>query len=157
MGFICQQCGECCSVMGDVLCILEKYNEDRFLLLNRYNGEKTPVTVDPDKKSLFRDAAPPPGACPFLRHSRQTGLAYCAVHLTRPDMCKDFGCWRLLILDSSGKRAGRVMQQRFFAHDNDKLASLWETTIRDIDEPDTQRWDEAVIKTLGREGYRVIM
>jgi hypothetical protein len=156
MVFICQQCGECCSVMGDVLCILEKHGENRFLLLNRYTGEKTQVTVDPDKISLFMDAAPPTGACPFLRHSRQTGLAYCTVHLTRPDMCKDFGCWRLLVLDGSGKRAGRVMQQCFFAPDIDKLALLWETTIKDIDEPEPQRWDKAVIKILGREGYRVI-
>jgi Fe-S-cluster containining protein len=142
--------------MGDVLTVLEGQSEDHFLLLNLYTGERTTVTIDPDKKSLFTKADPITGACPFLRHSFQTGLAYCTVHLTRPDMCKDFGCWRLLVLDSSGHRAGRVMQQRFFAPDNEKLALLWEGMISELDEPDIEHWDEMIMKILSREGYRVV-
>jgi Fe-S-cluster containining protein len=156
MVFNCQQCGECCSVMGDVLSVLEKQGDDRYLLLNCYTGEKDMVRIDPDKLSLFLNANRPPGACPFLRHSQQTGLAYCTVHLTRPDMCRDFSCWRLLILDSSGKRAGRVMQRRFLASEDDTLSNVWETEIREIDEPDAREWDETVIKILNREGYLVI-
>jgi hypothetical protein len=156
MVFICQQCGECCSIMGEVLCTLEDYGGYRFLLLNRYTGEKTPVTVDPDKRSLFMDAVALPAACPFLRFSQQDGKAYCTVHLTRPEMCRDFGCWRLLIFDASGKRAGRVMQRRFFAPDNATIALFWEDNIRALDETDDERWDEAVIGIFSLEGYTVI-
>jgi Fe-S-cluster containining protein len=156
MGFICQQCGECCSIMGEVLSILEDYGSGRFLLLNRYTGEKSQVSLDADKKSLYFDTDGLPNACPFLRFSHPEGKAYCTVHQTRPEMCRDFGCWRLLILDAAGNRAGRVMQRRYFCPEESALALIWEAKIRDIDEPDDQRWDRSVIQILTREGYTVI-
>lgn len=140
--------------MGEVLSVEEEYGGYRFLLVNRYTGEKTPVEVDPDKRSLFMEEDALPAACPFLRYRDQRG--YCTVHRTRPEMCRDFGCWRLLILDPSGKRAGRVMQARFFTSESPALALLWEERIRVLDEPDDEAWDRAVIAILSCEGYTVV-
>jgi len=156
MVFICQQCGECCSIMGEVLSILEDYGEYRFLLLNRYTGEKSQVSIDPDKRSLYFDSESLPEACPFLRITHPDEKAYCTVHGTRPEMCREFGCWRLLILDASGNRAGRVMQQRHFCPDDPALARIWEEEIRNRDETDDQQWDRSVIRILNREGYTVL-
>lgn len=153
MVFYCEQCGECCSIMGEVLSVLEDFGDYRFLLVNKYTGVKNRVEVDADKRELFMEEDALPAACPFLRYRDNVG--YCTVHLTRPEMCRDFGCWRLLILDPFGKRAGRVMQARFFASDNPALVLLWEERIRDIDEPEQERWDEMVISILSREGYTV--
>lgn len=153
MVFYCEQCGECCSIMGEVLSVLEDFGDYRFLLVNKYTGVKNRVEVDADKRELFMHEDALPAACPFLRYRDDVG--YCTVHLTRPEMCRDFGCWRLLILDPFGKRAGRVMQARFFASDNPALVLLWEERIRDIDEPEQERWDEMVISILSREGYTV--
>lgn len=154
MGFFCQQCGECCSIMGEVLSVSKDFGGYRFLVANRYTGEETPVEIDPDKHDLFLHTESLPSACPFLRYRDEK--AFCTVHLTRPEMCRDFGCWRLLIIDRSGGRAGRVMYQRFFCSEEPSLALFWDENVRNLDEQDDQRWDDAVIEILSRAGYTVI-
>lgn len=161
MVFECQQCGECCTIMGTVLHITGQLNSRESVLTNRYSGEKTVVEVDPDKYSLYDDDQSIfrtfPEACPFLRFHPQTGKASCTCHQTRPDMCRDFGCWRVLILKPDGSRAGRVMGWRYFCPDDPDLARIWEERIREINEPDDDIWDGAVRQILTREGYIVCM
>ncbi|HON82114.1 MAG TPA: YkgJ family cysteine cluster protein [Methanoregulaceae archaeon] len=158
MVFECQQCGECCSIMGQVLVVCEDPGTKKYVLSNQYTGEKTTVEIDPDKVDLYEDRSTIerfPEACPFLRFNREDGRAYCTVHLTRPDMCRDFGCWRLLILRPDGRRAGRVMCQSHFCPDDSDLARLWEERIRPIDDPGGAEWDRSVISILTRAGYQV--
>jgi hypothetical protein len=145
--------------MGAVLFVSEKPSSRISVLTNRYTGEKTVVEVDPDKYSLYEDDQCIfrrfPDACPFLRFYEQTGKAYCTVHQTRPDMCRDFACWRLIILKSDGSRAGRVMNRRYFYPDDPDLARIWKERIRDINESDDVLWDRTVRVILSGEGYSV--
>ena len=110
MPFECSQCGECCSHLGLVHTIQEDYGDYHFLVKNLYTGEKTAVAVDPDKVSLFCDTSifeERPEACPFFRYDQTSAKGYCTVHLTRPEICRDYGCWRMLVLDPHEKRAGQ--------------------------------------------------
>jgi Fe-S-cluster containining protein len=158
MPFECSQCGECCSHLGLVHTIQEDRGDYRFLLKNQYTGEKTVVAVDPDKialfcdKSIFRER---PEACPFFRYDRESAKGYCTVHLTRPGICRDYGCWRLLILDSEGKRAGRIMCQRYLASEDEALTRLFEEHVNHLVVPDDAAWDERVIRVLVAAGYSV--
>src|SRR5512136_3112271 len=118
MPFECSQCGECCSHLGLVHTIDRYCGDFHFLLKNQYTGEKTAVAVDPDKIVLYRDTSifqERPEACPFFRYDRVSAKGYCTVHMTRPEICRDYGCWRMLVLDSHGKRAGRIMCRRHLA------------------------------------------
>lgn len=158
MVFECLQCGECCHHMGQVHSIWETRGEFEFLVNNEYSGEKNIVVVDPGKQSLFADKSiflDHPEACPFLRYSRRDGKAYCTVHLTRPEICRDYGCWRLLILNSRGLRAGRIMYQRAFFSDDSNLTRLWKKNIDNLDEPDDRKWDEKITEVLSDAGYTV--
>jgi Fe-S-cluster containining protein len=158
MPFECSQCGECCSHLGLVHIIQEDYGEYRFLITNQYTGEKTAVAIDPDKVSLFNDKSifsERPEACPFFRFDRASSKGYCTVHLTRPEICQDYGCWRLLILDSEGKRAGRIMCRRHLASEDEALTRLFEEHINHVIEPDDTVWDERVIRVLVAAGYTV--
>jgi Fe-S-cluster containining protein len=158
MPFECSQCGECCSHLGLVHIIQEDYGEYRFLINNQYTGEKTAVAIDPDKVLLFNDKSifsERPEACPFFRLDRPSAKGYCTVHLTRPEICRDYGCWRLLILDSEGKRAGRIMCRRHLASEDEALTRLFEEHINHIVEPDDTVWDERVIRVLVAAGYTV--
>jgi Fe-S-cluster containining protein len=160
LSFECQQCGECCSHLGLVHTIKEERGEYRFLLRNEYTGEETAVTVDPDKVAIFLDCSvfeELPEACPFFRTDQKTGKAYCTVHLTRPEICRDYGCWRMLILDFRGRRAGRIMYQRHLVSDDATLTRLFEECIDPISEPDDAAWDDNVIRILARAGYAVRM
>ena len=157
MPFSCQQCGECCTRMGYVFEIVADHGGYAFTVRNQYLGDQTEVQVAPEMLPLFLDRAVferYPHACPFLRFD-PGGKAFCTVHLTRPDMCRDFGCWRLLILRPDGRRAGRVMCQSHFCPDDSDLARLWEERIRPIDDPGGAEWDRSVISILTRAGYQV--
>jgi len=158
MVFECQQCGECCHHMGQVHTIQEIRGPSEFLINNQYTGEKTVVIVDQDKRSLFADRnifLEHPEACPFLRYHPKDRKAFCTVHLTRPEICRDYGCWRLLILNYRGLRAGRIMYQRAFFSDDSDLTRLWMTCIENLIEPDDDVWDEKITTILRNAGYTV--
>jgi len=159
MPFECSQCGECCSHLGLVHVIVEEYGQYRFLVRNQYTGEKTAVAVDPDKIALFNDRSifsERPEACPFFRFDRAAEKGYCTVHLTRPEICRDYGCWRLLILRPDGTRAGRIMGRRHLASEDEMLTRLFREKVDHLVEPDDARWDWQVTRILVAEGYRVL-
>jgi hypothetical protein len=156
--FECRQCGECCSHLGLVHTIKEDRGDYRFLVRNEYTGEETEVSVDPDKVQLFLDRGifeELPEACPFFRTDKKTGKAYCTVHQTRPGICREYGCWRMLILDFRGRWAGRIMYRRHLVSDDAILNRLFEQCINSIDEPDDDAWDDEVIRILSKAGYAV--
>jgi len=158
LSFECSQCGECCSHLGLVHKIKEDYGDYHFLVYNQYTGEKTAVAVDPDKILLFLDKSiflKRPEACPFFRYEILSAKGYCTIHLTRPEICRDYGCWRLLILDSVGKRAGRIMCQRHLASEDEALTRLFEEHINNLVESDDAVWDDRVIRMLVKAGYTV--
>ena len=116
------------------------------------------VTVDPDKRGLFDDRSifgKLPHTCPFFRHRPGSELAYCTVHLTRPEICRDYGCWRLLILDHRGRRAGRIKYIRTLCSDDTFLTELWEQCIEEHREPDDRIWEDRMIRILQKAGYSV--
>ncbi len=144
--------------MRDVYATIEERGNYTFVVHNAYTGEVNEVQVDPDKIALFEDRSSVeelPDACPFLRFNAETRKGWCTVHLTRPDLCRDYCCWRLLILDSRGKRAGRVMYQTTFLPDNDELGRLWERVQPTLNGLSGTEWDDAVIRILTAAGYRV--
>ncbi|MCK9631394.1 MAG: YkgJ family cysteine cluster protein [Methanoregula sp.] len=138
--------------------IREEYGDYRFLVHNHYTGEETQVTVDPDKHGLFNDKSlfeKLPHACPFFRHRPGSDKAMCIVHQTRPEICRDYTCWRLLILDHSGRRAGRIRNIRTLCSDDSHLTNVWASCIETIDEPDDPKWEDEMIRILRRAGYSV--
>jgi len=158
--FECSQCGECCSHLGLVHIILEDYGNYRYLVNNQYTGEKTTVIVDPDKILLFSDRSiftERPEACPFFRYDHDVAKGYCTVHHTRPEICRDYGCWRMLILDAEGRRAGRIMYQRFLASEDERLTRLFAEQINIITTSDDAAWDKRLIHILQAAGYTVRM
>ena len=158
MPFECSQCGECCTVLGLVHTIHEVCGPLSFIVNNRYTGEKTRVVIDPDKVSLFSDQgifSSHPDACPFFRFEPVSGTGFCTVHLTRPEICRDYGCWRILILDSRGRRAGRIMAQRHLASEDPVVTRLFLDQIDRLVEPDDAAWDDRVVRMLREAGYTV--
>jgi Putative zinc- or iron-chelating domain len=157
--FRCRICGECCSHLGLVHAIREEHRDHEYSLVNRYTGHVTRVTVDLDKIHLLDERSifeREPEACPFLRDDPANHRVCCIVHATRPDICRDFQCWRLLILDRQGRQAGRVMGSRHLVSEDPDLTTVWEHRVREISEPDDSSWDIHVEQILAGAGYRVI-
>jgi len=158
MVFYCEQCGECCSHLGLVHSITEDHGDYEFVVFNRYTNESDVVTVDADKHALFDDKSifvKLPEACPFFRHQPGSEKAFCTVHLTRPEICRDYGCWRILIVNSTGRRVGRIMFSRYLCWEDPLVARIFEECIDPVNEPDDARWDKLVSRELTKRGYVV--
>lgn len=129
-----------------------------FLVRNEYTGDRYTVVVTETLRSLYDDKSlfiSFPEACPFFRKGRDTDLWYCTVHLTRPDVCREYGCWRFLILDSQGNRAGRVMGTRHLHAEDPDLQRIWDEKVRPLKEPDDITWDRKMSDIIRTAGYIV--
>jgi len=138
--------------------IRKGYGDYLFLVYNNYTGEEMTVSVDPDKHELFDDRSifeKHLHACPFLRHQPGSGIALCTVHRTRPEICRDYECWRLLILDHAGRPAGRIKYIRTLCSDDPLLTRIWDDCVDGNNEPDDQKWEDAMIRILRQAGYSV--
>ena len=158
MPFECFRCGECCHHLGLVHAIRESYGNYRFLIYNPYTGEETPAEVDPEKREIFGDTSifsNLPDACPFFRHQPGSDLACCTIHGTRPAICQDYGCWRLLILNHQGRRVGRIKNVRTLCSEDSHLTRVWESCIENSTEPDDAAWETGMISVLTRNGFTV--
>ncbi|MGB9176933.1 MAG: YkgJ family cysteine cluster protein [Methanoregula sp.] len=158
MTFVCQCCGDCCSTMGEIISIQEQISPYEFRI-GFTNGEERVVSVDPNKRVLFRVQQQEERksiACPFLRQ-RAPHARICTVHASRPELCRRYLCSRILILDRDGNKAGRVLQgTRSLSTEDRTLLDLWCRTIRDIPVLDDEQWEKNVEDVFTRAGYRVI-
>jgi len=159
VSFICRQCGECCSSMGEIIEIREVTGPLEFRIGFSATGEERMVTVDPDKRDLFlsKDTVTERHiACPFLRE-KVPGTVICTVHDSRPDLCRQYSCYRILVLDPEGKRIGRVHDaSRYFTSSDDKLRELWKNEIAGREIADESLWEEEVSRIIVQAGYRVV-
>ena len=155
MPFYCLRCGECCSAMGDVHALEGNLAGCCCVVVNRYTGERTLVTIDLDKAGLL-DRPAIPGACPLFRRD-DAGRGVCPVHETWPVVCAEYACWRLLVLDPSGRRAARVMGHRHIALDDPALEAVIARHRVALDlAVDDATWDAALVAVVESAGYRVI-
>lgn len=158
MPFECSQCGECCSHLGLVFQIIEQRGDYAFLLRNQYTGATHQVSVSPglyhlyDNRQIFEER---PEACPLFRFNPDTGLYYCTVHLTRPDICREYGCWRFLITDGHGNRAGRIMGTRHLHTEDPGLRQLWDAEVALLHEDDDRIWDQKMCEIVRKAGFIV--
>lgn len=158
LAFECMQCGECCGHLGLMWVIEKEISDYTFLIRNEYTGERYTVEVTGCLRSLFDDKGVFTDlleACPFFRKGRDNDLWYCTVHLTRPDVCRDYGCWRFLFLDPQGNRAGRVMGTRHLHADNPDLQAVWDEKVRTLTEIDDALWDHKMCEIVRAAGFTV--
>jgi Fe-S-cluster containining protein len=145
--------------MGDIIGIEDRIDPMRFRIRFSVTGEEQMVTVDPDWVGLFRSqdiGQIRPMACPFLMF-REPGHACCTVHNSRPDLCRRYTCFRVLILDGQGNHIGRVQDgSRFFSTMNTELRKLWQDKIEGVDIPDEAAWETHVADVFSRAGYRIV-
>lgn len=138
--------------------IIEEFGGYSFLVRNQYTGQKHRVSVTPqlyhlyDNRDIFVER---PEACPFFRKNHADDLYYCTIHLTRPETCREYGCWRILILSSDGKRAGRVMHSRHLHAEDSELEKIWDQEIRTLHIDEDRIWDQKVREIIRKEGYIV--
>jgi hypothetical protein len=144
--------------MGEIISIQEQINPFEFRIAYT-NGEERIVSVDTDKRALFRireEGERKSIACPFLRQ-KAPKKRICTVHASRPELCRGYLCSRILVLDREGNRAGRVQHgTRFFTTEDRVLLSLWSRFVRNVVVADEEEWEKYVEGVFVNAGYRVV-
>jgi uncharacterized protein len=166
VAFECNRCGKCCSSFGSFLTIERQLNDRDYYCRYSLTGEMFPVHVDTDFADEVSDRAQadtgiPVGKrpCPFLcRRNNGNGFA-CAIYATRPRVCREFRCYRLLIYDTNGHPAGKVIGANEIRTSDEVLARLWKAEIMSVPHahpPGTNdpAWLMTVTGILAAHGYR---
>ena len=145
--------------MGEIIEILEELDPFFFRIKFSVTGEERIVSVDQDKRALFHlqdDKTLLSMACPFLRQAGNKKYV-CSVHTSRPELCRQYSCYRILVLDSKDRKIGRVTDaSRYFITEDADLRRLWNREIAGVTITDEKCWEVHVEQTLTRAGYRVM-
>jgi uncharacterized protein len=145
--------------MGEIIEILEEISPFCFRIGYMTTCEERTVVVDPDKKAVFlkyEQTAKQSLACPFLREAAP-GKIICTVHSSRPDLCRQYSCFRIMVLDAGGKRLGKVSHNtRCLITMDHQLREIWDREVSRIQTSDERLWEDQVRRELSGNGYRVI-
>lgn len=145
--------------MGEIIEIHEDLDSGLFRIGFSVTGEERIVSVDPEKRALFHSTeirTSRPTACPFLRKYSNKKFV-CSIHTSRPELCCQYSCYRILVFDRCNKRIGRVTDaSRYFTTTDPNLRSLWTQEIAGVEIPEEACWEEHVEQILTIAGYRVV-
>lgn len=165
--FVCDWCGKCCRSFGEFIRIERRLTERDYYCRYRITNELALVHVQPDYadeiSEAFLNSKPesenPEKKCAFLVKNRGGKGFVCSVYPTRPQVCREFRCYRMLIHNHDGELVGRVIGQNEIRTTDERLAGIWKEHISHLphsrrpNEPDPG-WTARVMAILSRHGYR---
>ena len=164
--FVCDWCGKCCRSFGEFIRIERKLTERDYYCRYGITNDVVLVHVQPE----YADAVSvslseqktgsdtPEKKCSFLQKNPDGNGFVCTIYPTRPPVCREFRCYRMLIHNSEGKPVGRVIGQNEIRTADETLATIWKEHISHLphsqkpNEPDPG-WTTNVLAILGQHGY----
>jgi len=168
VAFECNGCGKCCSSFGSFILIERQLGDRDYYCRYSVTNDLFPVHVDAefeDEVSERSAAQGGPGLpvgkkpCPFLCRTHDGEGFTCSVYATRPRVCREFRCYRMLIYDTNGHPAGKVIGANEIHTSDEALARLWKAEIASV--PHDHRcgandpvWVKTVAGILAAHGYR---
>jgi Fe-S-cluster containining protein len=157
VAFDCSWCGKCCTSFGAFIKIERhltsrdfycRYGIKNELFLAHIEGEYAD-----NHPPVSKDGEPVKG-CPFMREKPDGNGIACAIYATRPRVCREFHCYRMVICNADGQECGRVMGRSELNTPDESLAQIWKTDIVPLPHSDDARWEKSVIAALAAHGYR---
>jgi uncharacterized protein len=164
--FICDRCGKCCVSLGQSITIERQLNDRDYYCRSKIDNAIFPVHVEPAYREEIsdeyaaggdREPGPEKKPCPFLRKDPSGEGTSCAIYATRPKVCRDFRCYRMLIRNRSDEICGRVIGKSTVRTDDPALEKLWNDQVMQIPCGDTGAWTKHVTAILAAHGYRADM
>ncbi len=93
-------------------------------------------------------------SCRFLRKNQDGEGTGCAIYASRPKVCRDFRCYRMLIRNREGAVCGRVIGKNTLRTEDSALEKLWNEQVAAIPYRDTASWLTKVTGILVDHDYR---
>lgn len=161
--FVCDLCGKCCVSLGPLITIERQLNEQDYYCHSKIDRSLFLAHVDPEYSEEIANeysgesetpSTPEKNPCLFLRKSRQGAGNHCAIYSTRPKVCRDFRCYRMVIYNTEGKVSGRVMGKNTLRTEDTMLVDLWRKHISPVPHANPVLWNEKVSAILAEHGYK---
>ncbi len=143
--FECNFCGKCCQSFGEFIKIERQITERDYFCRYGITNELFQVHVlpefaediDEEFTSLDeKNTGTSHKGCIFLRKNLHGKGFVCAVYPSRPSVCREFICYRMLIFhQQSGELRGKVIGINELKTQDEILAALWKEKIAHISHP----------------------
>jgi Fe-S-cluster containining protein len=155
--FECDHCGKCCRSFGEFIKIERQLTSRDYYCRYGIKNELFLAHIEPD----YADSQPPSlkegervKGCPFMRENQNGKGIACAIYATRPGICRDFRCYRMVIRHRDGYECGRIMGRNELKTTDESLKQIWKERISpQLPSHDDPRWEKAVIDALAFRGY----
>lgn len=163
VAFHCNWCGKCCVSFGPFITIERQLNDRDYYCRCKLDNSVFLAHVDPEYCEDIADEYPSEDAisshkekksCSFLQKSTQGPGFHCAIYSTRPPVCRDFRCYRMLIYDIHGQECGKVVGRSTLKTVDETLDRIWKDQVAPLSHEDESRWERTVTDALATHGYR---
>ncbi|MFA5237861.1 MAG: YkgJ family cysteine cluster protein [Methanoregula sp.] len=176
--FACNGCGKCCTSLGAYIRIERQLTSRDYYCRNGITGEVFPVHVQPEFADEIDEEFTSGGTeaggsrigCIFMRKNPEGPGVSCAIYPTRPQICREFRCYHMVISDSKGEVVGRMVGRTDVQTADPVLARIWSDEVKSLPAPvrsDAGRpaaepaspycdpaWMQRVSAILASHGYR---
>ena len=161
--FVCNRCEKCCVSLGPLITIERQLDDKDYYCRCKIDNSLFLAHVDPafSEEIAYEysaDNCVPPGAgknpCRFLRRDQGSKETTCTIYTSRPKICRDFRCYRVLIYNGDGQICGRMTGKNTLCTKDPFLEKLWKECITTIPTGDPCAWNENVTRILVEQGYR---
>jgi len=143
--FDCNWCAKCCDSFGEFIKIERQVDDRNYFCRYGITDEIFPVHVHPewadeiDEEFMNSSANDPNSAgkkCIFSRKKQGHPGYACAIYETRPTICRDFKCYRMLIHHRmTCELRGRVMGINELRTHDEILDAVWREKIAHLPHP----------------------
>jgi Fe-S-cluster containining protein len=138
--FVCNNCGKCCVSLGAYMRIERQLTSGDYYCRNGITGEVFPVHVQPAfvdeiDEEFTSGSGEVPGSrtgCIFMRKNPEGPGFTCAIYPTRPPICREFRCYHMVISDSRGEVAGRMVGKTDIQTIDPVLAQIWNDKVKPL-------------------------
>jgi Fe-S-cluster containining protein len=155
--FECDWCGKCCRSFGEFIKIERQLTDRDYYCRNGIKNETFLAHIEGDYENsqpLDSPEGTPAKGCPFMRRNPAGRGIACAIYATRPHICRDFRCYRMVIVDHEGHECGRIMGRNDLKTSDELLERIWkEHIVPSLPYHSDTRWEKAVIEALATHGY----
>ncbi len=143
--FECNWCGKCCGSFGEFIKIERQLTSRDYYCRYGITNEVFLVHVKPefaddiDEEFVATDPKDPGSAkkgCIFSRKNPDGKGFACAIYETRPSICREFKCYRMLIHHPpTGELRGRVIGINESRTNDEILDAIWKEKIARLPHP----------------------
>jgi hypothetical protein len=143
--FECDLCGKCCASFGEFIKVERQITEQDYFCRYGITNELFQVHVPPEYAGEFADTFEemqdsikntPRKGCVFTRKNPDGPGFICMIYPTRPTICREFLCYRMLIKDhQTGEIRGKIIGINELRTDDKILAAIWREKIAQLPHP----------------------